>query len=410
MIEISANLKLVKVKLSSLDYDCLTQLYLPLVGSDSISLYLNLNNHYKDEVSIRLLLDELGYANAGAFSKSLYKLEAIGLVKELEKKDAPTIICLNKVPSPKSFLSNPFLKTLLINKIGEVEYENIEAYYKDKKQYRGYKDVTKSFDEVFKRVKANGIVTTDINDDDNIIIRNSQFDYTYFKLLFNEEIDKDILNDETFKDLIIKISYQYELNEQEMHEAVIKSLTINNDIDIEKISMHAGYIYQNRKEGEKVVFTMRDAKVFTNNFDATDLKLIEMCKNNPIPAVLTQVNGVKGSLADVRDFNKLQEQTGLAIGVINALIVYLGTIKQGENLSYTYIEKVARKWQEQGVTTVEDAFCIIKETKEKRDNPKKGIVASIPDWLKDEVNTKDLTDDEIKLSEKLKKEAFGDDE
>lgn len=414
MIELNSIIKIHKVKLSSLDFDVLTQMYLPIINNDGLSLYIGLNNQVKDEVKVLTLLDQFSFQNISFFHKALYKLEAIGLVKEYAKEDSPSIIEIVMPLQPKAFLNNPFLKNILINKIGEIEYENLRQVYYKKNTYRGYKEVTKAFDEVFKRTKGQVLILTNqAEEEDNIKIRNSGFDYSFFKLLFDNEIDKDVLNDKTFEDAIIKISYQYELSEQDMKEAVIKAITIGEDFDLEKISMHAGYIYQAKENTGKINFVPREAHITTNKFDEDELKLIAMCKNFSIAQVLKNTIGVNGSLADVRDFNRIQEQTGLSIGVVNALVIYLITIKKGENLSYTYIEKVAKNWIKSGVVTVEDAFGIIKEAKEQRDNPRKGKVVEVPEWMNEEKKETTEVKQETAQTENmadLKKKLFGDDD
>ena len=415
MIELNSTIKIHKVKCSSLDLDVLSQMYLPIINNDGLSLYIGLNNQAKDEVTVLSLLDQFSFQNISFLHKALYKLEAIGLVKEYAKEGSPSIVELIPPLSPKAFLNNPFLKNVLINKIGEVEYGNLRSMYFKKSSFRGYTEVTKAFDEVYKRTKGQVLILSNqTEEEDNIKIRNSGFDYSFFKLLFDNEIDKDVLNDKVFEDAIIKISYQYELNEQEMKEAVVRAITIGEDFDLEKISMHAGYIYQNKEDHSKVNFVPREAHVTVNNFDDGDLKLIAMCKNKSISQVLRFATGANGSLADVRDFNRLQEQTGLSIGVVNALVIYLCAVKKGENLSYTYIEKVAKNWIKSNVTTVEDAFTIIKEAKEKRDNPMKGKVAPIPEWMNEENEVKETKEEEVKLDDKditdLKKKLFGDDD
>ena len=411
MLDLNGNIKIVKVRLSGSDYEVLTNMYLPLIGEGSITLYILLNNLLSDEVSTKKILDMLSYNNLSLLNRNINKLEGIGLLKEYNKEGKSAIVKIIQPLSPKNFLNNSILKSFLISSIGETEYDKLREYYFESKKVKGYNDVTKSFDEVFEKSKEkNIIINYESDEESNIEIRNSNFDYTYFKMLLDNELPQELLNDESLKKEIITISYNYGLNEHEMYDALKKSIINDHDIDFNKIAICAGYIYQNKVPDGIINFKDNEVVEYSHEFSSGDIALLNYVKNTSIADVLAKVSGGKGSLVEVRDFTKLIETTGLSMGAVNIMIIDLVNKKEGDNLSYNYIEKIARNWMKAGVRNAEDALLYIK----KKDTSRRNRSATLPDWMdsskKEEnetVNT-DLTLDEAKEADELIKQLFGD--
>ena len=220
-------IKVNKVSLSGEDIFVLSTMYLPLIGMNSYSIYMMFNNLNSDEAQVKTILDIIGLQSPNSFTQSVAKLEGIGLVKKYYNEEKGYIIQLLAPISGKAFLKNDILKKYLYNQIGDVEVHNLEKRYREKK-ISGYSDMTLSFDEVFKPVKEKNIPVSisDNEENDNIKIKNQKFDYLVFKLAFDDEKYKDLLNDPDFEEQILKISYQYQLNEQEMFEALKPSIKI----------------------------------------------------------------------------------------------------------------------------------------------------------------------------------------
>ena len=79
------------------------------------------------------------------------------------------------------------------------------------------------------------------------------------------------MDDETFSQEILRISYQYQLTEMEMKEAVVKAITISKDLKFEDISRNASYIYQNREVDVKPLsFATKKPDVYVNDVDDSD--------------------------------------------------------------------------------------------------------------------------------------------
>ena len=93
---------------------------------------------------------------------------------------------------------------------------------------------------------------------DTIYIKNSNFDYTLFKLKFDTKfIDPNIFNNLEFREEILKISFHYHLDEEEMYYAVMQAIQIDKDLKIKDIDKHAQKIYQ-EKSGDPINFAPKE--------------------------------------------------------------------------------------------------------------------------------------------------------
>lgn len=408
-------LKILKVNLSGEDNFVLSQMYLPLIGMSSFTTFYLINNIKENETSVRRLVDILGISNINLFEQALNKLEGIGLLKRYQKKDKGYVLeCINPL-SQRSFLNNNLLKEYLISQIGDVEVHALEKSLKTKK-ISGYEEVTKRFDEVYKTTNLK-VKKIDLEDDDvvdNIKIKNSSFDYLFFKLSIDETlISKEVLDDEDFENNILKISYQYQLNEEEMKEAVVKAIVINKDLKYEDISRYAGYIYQNKTDNQVLGFDVKEPVIYDHNLSSDDEQLITIADNSTIAQMLGSLSGGKAALAEVNDYLKLLDTTGLSQGVINILALYVTKFKQGENVSFNYIEKVARNWMKAGVKTTLDAVNWLKANKDKKKNVKSKKQVDEPEWMKrdqkskDQIVNQELSEAEILEAKALAKKLLG---
>lgn len=413
-------IKIAKVNLSGEDNYVLSQMYLPLIGMVSFSAYHLINNIKESETTVRRLIDVLGLANINSFDQALLRLEGIGLLKryENEKKDRTIILeCLLPL-SQKSFLSNSLLKEFLVSQIGDVEVHTLEKKLQCKK-ISGYEEVTKRFDEVFKTTNLKTKVSDYLEESvvDNIKIKNESFDYLIFKLLIDENlISKDLLDDEDFENNILKISYQYQLNEEEMKEAVTKAILINHDLKYEDVAKYAGYIFQNKGANQVLGFDVKEPLVYDHNLSSDEENLIVIADNSSISQMLESLSGGQPALSEVNDYIKLANLTGLPQGVINILALYINQNKEGDNVSFNYIEKVARNWMKKGVKTTIDAVKLLNENKEKSKVKNKGKnkkQVEEPEWMKrddqekEKIIKQEMTLEEIEEANKLAKKLLG---
>lgn len=415
MLASSDNIKIVKVNLSGEDNYVLSQMYLPLIGILSFSTYYLLNNVKENETSVRRLVDVLGLKSINHFDQALARLEGIGLLKRFQKKDKGYILeCISPL-SQKGFLNNSLLREYLVAQIGDVEVHTLESNQKNKKVV-GYQEVTKRFDEVYKtnNLKTKSFDLVDEKLEDNIRIKNENFDYLIFKLSIDEErIPKEVLDDEDFEKNILKISYQYQLSELEMKEAVEKAIVVNKDLKYEDIAKYAGYIYQNKVDNKVLGFAIKEPMVYEHTLTSDEEQFVVIADNATIKQTLEDLYGTKAPKSEIDDYLKLANVYGLPQGVINILAHYIYLNKPDENVSYTYLEKVASGWKKAGVKTTLDAVKWLNNNKDKKDNLKKKKQVDEPEWMKrdnkakEQIINQEMTAEEIEEAKALAKKLLG---
>lgn len=166
--------------LSSLDRECFSLLYLPIIGYKSYALYLALydrKNLDEDEVLLNEDLIKDLCMTESDFIINRKRLESIKLLqvyrKEVLKDGVLTQVnyMYKLIPpaSPKKFFNDPLLKALLLRCIGQRRFNTLLMYYKvnNTKIDESYKDITASFDESFD-ISKDDILNTLSYDGDGI--------------------------------------------------------------------------------------------------------------------------------------------------------------------------------------------------------------------------------------------------
>lgn len=358
------------------DLYSLNNLYLPLIGVDSYALYnflftLSSNESY----TFKKIMDALHLVNVAHLDNALGKLEGMSLIRRYYSAQKGFLFFLKQPLNVASFLANPVLFNFLSSQIGEVEMKNIKSFAT--KQVKGYDDVSKPFNEVYKisTTKSSNLFMTLLGNKikDNIVIKNPEFDYTFFKLTFDSNmIDEKVLDDESFSKSIINISYTYGLNEEEMKQAVLNTIAVDGDLKIADISKNARLIYQEKNKGTTFVFETKEPDPFIlSNDDEETVKLIHLVDSLSPSQLLESLNGgIKPSVVELKIFEDLLNNTKFPIGVINVMILLVNEEKKGKLPSYNYFEKIANEWARNNIKTTKDAIDYIKKQKEEREAPK----------------------------------------
>ena len=407
--------------LSGQDNTALSILYLPLIGVDSNSLYQVLHS-LEGTVPVTKILDLMNFENVVYLDNSLKKLEAVGLLKRYHHQTKGYLLVLKQPLSVESFINQPLLSSYLKDKIGTVEFNELVNKYLAK-DCVGYTDLTASFDEVYKstpKTVANPLIQTFRNKlNDNIFIKNKNFDYVLFKLSFDEgEFDNNVLNSKDFEKEIVRISFQYQLNEQEMKEAILNTMKLDQDLTYQAIANQAMRIFRGKRGTDEVTFVPREVDAFVVGQEESsedEMALIEKLETMSISDVLMTITGGVVAAMEVKMFDDLAKNFQLPISVVNFMILYVNEEKKGQLPGLSYFEKVASNWKRASIMTVGDAIKFINEpVKEPKDKPKqrRKKEASVPEWYKDyQDTTSSEVDDNTSATEatKAKKRLFGGD-
>lgn len=412
-----------KTILSDNDRKILTMLYQPIVGQLPISLYFTLwsdldkleimsmeFSHHHLMTSMKLKLNDIVDARK--------KLEAIGLIKTYIKEGNVNSY-IYELYSPlcaSDFFNHPILNIVLYNNVGKTEYDKIVNYFKlPKISLKDFKNITSSFNEVFESVAYTSFES--INDEivrknKNNININSQID---FDLLISS-LPKSIVNERTFnkdvKDLILKLSFVYDLGILEL-ENIIRS-SINEKGVINKVQLRKNcrnyYQFENNGKLPSLVFRTQPEYLKTElNEVSSRSKMIYTFETiSPYNFLKSKQNGSEPTNRDLKLIETLMVEYGLKPGVVNVLVDYVLKINNSK-LNKSFTETIAGQWKRLNIETVIDAMNLAqkehKKYKKAKNSKKQNKVEVLtPDWFNQKIEKNSLNDKEKEEMEDLLKE------
>ena len=408
MLDYQDNFKLInKVSLSSFEVKVLTECYLPIIGVDSFSLYFTLLTlNEKENYLIKTLLDRLNLHQASDLNQSLSKLEALGLIKRYLNKDSQIRLEINKPLDYEMFFGSPLLSEYLSGQIGLDEKEKIKNKNIKKVTLKGYKDVTKSFDEVYQTSSSisniYGNLTKNIKS--GIEIKESDFDYILFKMSFDEEYLGEVLNDNEFRKKILEISHVYHLTEEEMKDVVLNTINYDKELTFDYISKNARNLYRKKTNQDLVKLETKESDKFVSSgVDDETYKIVNWLENASFADVLKMLSGITPASSELKMFEELKENTKFSSGMINTMILYVSTILDGQIPGYNYFEKIANVWARANIKNTLEAHKYVMESlnskKDSKKQYKKTKEVATPDWYNNYL-------DEVKESQKTKEEEI----
>jgi len=359
-----------KTILHNSDRNILVMLYQPILGSDAISLYFTLWSyldrlevmsvectHHHLMASLNLDLDKIYIART--------KLEGIGLIKTYLKEVNGIKNYVYELYSPMSayeFLTNPVLATSLSNNIGLSAYEKIVKFYKKANiDLNSYKDITKTFSETFSQISD---VNYDIIVDDikksskralDIV---SKINLNDLFALIPEEILKHNIS-KVVKDLIHKLSFIYNFNNEDMLEIIKSSINDKKEIDNELLKESAKKYYRFETKGKLATIVYKEEPAhLRSNISSTSNKaklIYQFETTSPYDFLSSKQNYSKPTKYDVAILEYLLIELSMNPGVVNVLIDYVLKINNNK-LTKGYIEVIASQWKRNNILKVEEAM------------------------------------------------------
>lgn len=375
-----------KCKLNSEDMSTLTLLYLPLIGLDSFGLYCSLTSlEPNNPNTFKRLIDLVNLKTITNLNKALDKLQGIGLLKVYYKNNEDYIFELIRPINEKTFISEESLVALLKTQIGNDEVQKIKDKYKAIP--KAYKDITKTMNEVYDISYTNDQTIFNNLLSDEIVINNDEFNYFLFKELVDTNfITEEALNDKELKRMVIRLSFIYKLNEEDLKDVLYKSITYDKRCDYPSLSKYARMRFQEKYK----IDTPKLVSSGTDNYieGSDDDKIITLCNKLELLSpseVLEDLGGSIPSSADLKIAEELAKNTNLSNGAINFLLMLVNNEKNGELPQYSYFSKIAANWQRAKVKTAYDAYNYIeKRNQGKKDQDiKKKKEIKTPSWYQD---------------------------
>lgn len=411
-----------KTLLSNHDRCLLIMLYQPIIGSEATNLFLTLWSYLdKDEItsaewthhhlmtSMRLKLTTIIEARE--------RLEAIGLIKVYVKKDHVNNY-LYELYSPISayeFISNPILNISLYNNVGKTEYERLINHFRlPKINLSGYEDITCSFNEVFESIDYTQLekLVDDIkrNNKRDLELTNKIDLDNVVSLIPDDLLNIKSLTKET-KDLIYKLSFIYDLDEEAMQAIMRNSINEKKAIDKELIRTNSRNYYKFENNGKlpSVIYRNQPEHLRkTGNDVSQKAKLIYQFETTSPYDYLSLKNGghrpIKNDLLILED---LLVDLSLTPGVTNVLIDYVLKINNNK-LTRPFVLAIASQWKRSNLKTVEEAMSFAEAEQKSRKKPviynKNKSQASKPEWLDQDQEADLATDEEKAKIDQLLKE------
>ena len=403
------------------DRKILTDLYLPIIGADAVMLYFclwsSLDNsqivskdfsHQKLVSSLRMTINEI-YDNRS-------KLEAIGLIKTLVKEGEVNnyIYELYSPASATEFLSHPILNIVLYSNIGKIEYDNlVKAYKLPRFNTSNYNDITKSFNDVF---ESTGMTSYDLSLDDirkynklklNI---NSNFDFNFLINSMPKNIDVNRVFTKEIKELIINLSFIYDIDAIHMSNIIKACLNERGTINRELLRKSSRNYYQFDNGGilPTIIDNSQPEYLRKPVGDTSNrAKMIYTFETiSPRELLIKKNNGSEPTRRDLKLLEDLLVDYKLKPGVVNVLIDYILNVNN-KKLTRNYVETLAGEWQRLGIETVEEAMSTAEKEHKKRNKKvikNENINVKTPDWFDKNITKNSISSDEENQLEEILKE------
>lgn len=387
--------KIVKERsLHAFEFENISLMYLPLIGMDAMGLYLILQSLPASEsMTHKILYDLLNLQNISIINHAKEKLEAIGLVETYFSENKGFVYVLRPPLSKEAFSKDIILRHALMNQIGEQYIENITK--KANISLRGYKKETKKFSDVFDLdTTHSSLISDEILEKiaSTIEIDHPNFDLIVFKEMIGDHfISSELLEDVEFQENIYRMSYLYNLDEEDMKIAIMKSIDVDKDFNYEVLSKHCRKLFQNKNKDKAIYFTTKKSDPFIKHNDLKMTELIHKVESMNPRELLQNLSGITPSASELKIVEDLMKNTKFSTGVINWMLLMVIQTKDGIMPTYNYFEKIANVWARAKIQTVSQAieFSMRSQEKTAKSQDKKyptrsaKKVADVPDWYED---------------------------
>ncbi len=404
----------------------LTMLYQPVIGSLPIMLYFSLWSdldkseiisteltHHHLITNMHISLEEIVEARK--------KLEAIGLLKTFYKEENINnyIYQLYSPISANDFFNHPILNVVLYTNLGKKEYQHLKSYFKIPRiNTSSYEDITASFSEVFKSVPLTSYEV--IND--NIRKKNIQklnintdFDFEFLIESTPTNIDKNKVFTKEIKELILELSFLYDLDVMKIKDIIPTSLNERGTINKDEFRKNCRNYYQFENKGllPSVIYNQQPEYLKTPTGDNSKrAKMIYTFETiSPYELLKSKNNGSEPTNRDLKLTEDLIINYSLKPGVVNVLIDYI--LKTNNNkLTRALAETIAGQWQRLNIETVDEAMKVA-EKEHKKYNKNKQSQSSkkkvlkdekIPEWFNKEIKKQEVSVESQKEMQDLLKE------
>lgn len=349
-------------ELSFTDCRLLTCAYLPIIGSDSLSLYFCLvfNANFNQHGGLRFgkdlsVLTGLSYEK---LHEARRYLEACNLLNSYQKEDAngnAFLLVLELPKKPRFFFSDPVLSALLKNRIGNERFEKVRSLFPEKiTPLKGFIDISESPDQVFVNDSLSSAKTTadkQIQSEDegrsNVLMKEVD------GILKENQLSIKVLGADA--DEVKSLAVFYGSDAQSLARAIIDSTSSDNLFIIDRFRR---LIADRTTYARTLDETSAKDSFFGSSLAAQQFATMDSMSTPEFLARTLNLSKAPKALLD--EAKKLHDEYGFPSGVINAIASY-SIIKTGQVPSNVYIDKVAISLLPKHPQTAYQAALILKE-------------------------------------------------
>ncbi len=400
------------------DRRILSMLYQPIIGSVAVNLYFTLWSfldkneiksiewtHHHLMVNMGLKLDYIIEARE--------KLEGIGLLRTYVKKDNVNkyIYELYSPISGYEFFMNPVLSVALYNNLGKSEYEKTMSYFKNPRVVMsGYDDITCKFNDIFdSSTSAIDVGSDDIRREERIgFFVEPNFDLDSVLGMIPEQVLNQKSITREMRDLIYKLSFIYDLNEDSIRYIITNSINDRHNIDKDLLRANSRkyYSFENGGRLPKLIYRNQPEYLRKPVGDVSlRAKAIYYFETTSPYDFLFEKNGnVEPSSSELKLIESLMIDFNLNPGVSNVLIDFVLRINNNK-LTKSFLTTIASQWVRNKVETVEQAMKMAeKEYSNKSSLDNKKIKSEVvPEWFNKSIEKSSVSDkEEQEFLEKIK--------
>lgn len=387
-------------EMSSFELGTITQLYQPLIGPYSVSLYITLYHEWILQAkespwsSHRGLMSLMGLS-LNQILKARECLEAVGLLRTLKVEDEQGNrnyeYILQPPMSPSAFFGDDMLSIILLNRVGKVKYEHLRKRLVGPPRHEGVKgirsEITKSFDEVFHSISSSEIriipgseteqflhqmeSSYPVPDADRVEPRRQihynqvEPDFAFLEASLPKSVQHRKFSKEQ-REILKELVFYYQLHDMQLSYFLQDPFiyTDDNEIDAERLRKLAKEWYTSNHNGQLPEVQSKPLKpsgseaahpALTSKPTIEDEHREALARLSPISLLEQYQGGGKVSPADMKIVDELARNYQLQPGVINVLLEYV-MLTNNKQLPPALIYKIATHWKRLQIQTVDQAL------------------------------------------------------
>ncbi|HWL24810.1 MAG TPA: DnaD domain protein [Ureibacillus sp.] len=368
--------------LSAHERQLVTLFYQPLTGLEAISLYYTLwaegENGVMSTFNHYHLMNVLNMS-IGKLFEARIALEAIGLLRTYRKDTVDGRSFIYELIRPldaQSFFQDPLLSMFLYSKIGEKAYRNLRTRYINVTNTESYKEVSRTFVDVFKPVHTN--VPNDLNhsgtpNNETVPFFYQGFDFNLLFAGLSEQLVPSSAITSEVRELIAKLAFLYQLTPLDMQKVVILALDEHLKVSDERLKKAALEYYQLTisKDLPNLTKTFEEQKQVKETKQSKEQELIHYYETTSPIDHLRHLNNGKEPTSYIRELvESLFIKHGMNPGVVNVLIDYV-MLQTDKKLPKNFVETIADHWNRKNIRTAQEAmeFARLEHDKHNKKSP-----------------------------------------